>query len=102
MKNSLKHSKKSALKTALIINPKKSAIFLFKGHKKIEGNDIDEIPIKECDILLYLGIKIDDGGEVLVQVKTIRNRSEYLRANMRYYTHNLRFERTSTSVCPST
>ena len=40
----------------------------------------------------YLGVLVDNTGSIAPQLDRIQNRSNYLRANMRYYIKDLSFE----------
>ena len=40
----------------------------------------------------YLGVVINNSGSIAPQIYSIKRRSNYLRANMRYYTKDLSFE----------
>jgi len=48
------------------------------------------VPI--VDEYCYLGVQIDHSGSLAPQLDRIKKRSNYLRANMRYYTKDLSFE----------
>ena len=73
----------------LKINPKKSAILLVKGHEKLE-TDVCGIQIQER--YKYLGINIDNKGSIAPHLKLTKQRSNYLRSHMRYFTRDLSFE----------
>jgi hypothetical protein len=75
----------------LRINPKKCAIFEVKKHQKLlEDMDLKGIPV--ATEYCYLGVVIDNSGSIWPQVHAIERRSNYLRANMRYYTKDMSFE----------
>lgn len=62
---------------------------IIKQHKDI----IEEIEgIKILKEYNYLGVRIDNYGNLNPQLAIIKKRSNYLRANMRFYTHNLSYE----------
>jgi hypothetical protein len=46
----------------LIINPKKSGIFLVKNHDRVHGDKVEDIPI--VSQYRYLGILIDNSGDM--------------------------------------
>ncbi len=69
----------------IIINPK-YYIFAANKHRKIcEMMDL-------TGISGIFGVTMDDSGSLWPQLDKIKKRSNYLRSNMRYYTHNLFFE----------
>jgi len=75
----------------LRVNPKKCAVFAIKNHCKLsEDMDLKGIPVvtEYC----YLGVVINNSGSIAPQIASIKRRSNYLRANMRYYTKDLSFE----------
>ena len=76
----------------LRINPKKCAIFAIRGHDKLNKikPNLQGVPVQQeyC----YLGVTIDHSGSLAPQLDRIKTRSNYLRANIRYYTNDLSFE----------
>ena len=87
-------------KYSLQVNKKKSAIFLIKGHDKIAESEIEGIPIQKT--YNYLGVTIDHNGSLDTQLDKIVQRSNYLRSNMRYYTHTTSDSITNTYSGPFT
>jgi hypothetical protein len=74
----------------LIINLKYN-IFAVKKHSKIDETlDLKGIPVVQE--YTYLGVTMDDSGSLWPQLDKINKRSNYLRSNIRYYTHYLSFE----------
>jgi hypothetical protein len=87
----IKTLKEVSTENSLIVNAKKSAIIVVKSHKALTGcQSVQEIPIVYD--YRYLGILVDGRGEVDGHIDQIKQRSNYLRVNMRYYTHKLSFE----------
>ena len=76
----------------LIINPKKCGIFAIKKHFKIITDELNLCGIPVVSEYCYLGVTIDESGSLWPQLDKIKKRSNYLRANMRYYTKDLSFE----------
>jgi hypothetical protein len=73
------------------VNPKKYAVFTVKNHCKLsEDMDLKGIPIvtEYCSQILV----INNSGSIAPQIASIKRRSNYLRANMQYYTKDLPFE----------
>ena len=76
----------------LRINPKKCAIFAIKNHKKIDEKKTKLHGIPVATEYCYLGITLNHSGSLEPHLDRIKQRSNYLRANMRYYTHDLSFQ----------
>ncbi len=77
----------------LIMNPNKHMILAVKNHKKIT----DEMNLRGISIMIpeyrYLGVTLDlIQADFTFTSKKIKKRSNYLRANMRYYSKDLSFE----------
>ncbi len=75
----------------LIVNPKKCGIFAVKNHNKIT----DEMNLRGIPVVseyCYLGVTLDESGSLWSHLEKIKKRSNYLRANMRYYSKDLSFE----------
>ncbi len=73
------------------MNSKKCAVFVIKNHCKLsEDMDLKGIPVVTeycCQIVV-----INNSDSIVPQIASIKHRSNYLRANMRYYTKDLSFE----------
>ena len=75
----------------LRINPKKCAIFAVRDHSRITAQmNLQGIPV--ATEYCYLGVTIDNTGSINPQLDRMQQRSNYLRANMRYYVKDLSFE----------
>jgi hypothetical protein len=86
----LQKLRQAAADYGLIVNESKSAIFAVKGHGKLcEEQSIDGIPI--IDEYCYLGVHIDDRGTIGRHLLKLRQRSAYLRHNLRHYARHLLF-----------
>jgi hypothetical protein len=73
------------------VNLKKCAVFAIKNHCKLsEDMDLKGIPI--VTKYRYQLVVINNSGNILPQIDSIKRRSNYLRANMQYYTKDLSFD----------
>jgi hypothetical protein len=73
-----------------IINLKYNIFGVKKQHKIDETIDLKEIPVVQE--YTYLEVTMDDSGSFWPQFDKIKKRSNDLRSNMQYYTHNLSLE----------
>ena len=74
----------------LKVNEKKSAILCVQGHSKVAEASIRGIPVKED--YTYLGVQIDKFGSISSHLDRIIQRSNYLRAKMKYFVRDLSFQ----------
>lgn len=81
--------KKITNRYGLILNPKKSGIFLLKKRRYLL-DEIEGIPLtKEYR---YLGVWIDNFGRLTKQLDYLEMRSNYLYSSTNYYIRDLSFE----------
>jgi hypothetical protein len=76
----------------LTVNAKKSAVFAVKRHDKLRGAKIDLKGIPIVTEYCYLGVTVDNCGGLQQHLDRVRQRSSYLRSQMRYYACQLSFE----------
>jgi hypothetical protein len=73
------------------VNPKKCAVFATKNHCKL-SKDMDLKGIPVVTEYCCQKVVINNSGSIAPQIASIKRHSNYLRANMLYYTKRLSFE----------
>ena len=86
----IKFLRTSSTEYSLKINEKKSGIFL--NHKRVSQIEatIDGFPVIHS--YPYLGVTLDNKGNLMPQLKAIEKRAKYLISAMKYFAKDLTFE----------